>query len=90
LGECATGTDRIAAPLADIGGITIAHKTGSGYRNADGLLVAHNDVAFITLPDGTHYTLAVFVKDFDGTEVEASAAIARISKAVYSAITSSR
>ena len=87
LGECATGIDRIAAPLADIEGVTVAHKTGSGYRNADGLLVAHNDVAFITLPDGTHYTLAVFVKDFAGTEAEASAAISRISQAAYSAIT---
>lgn len=86
LTECLTGTDRIAAPLLDRKGVVIAHKTGSGYRD-NGILVAHNDVAYIRLPDNTSYSLAVFVKDFKGSEQEASAAIARISAAVYSVLT---
>lgn len=86
LGHCTTGVDRIAAPLDSIAGVSIAHKTGSGYSSG-GILAAHNDLAFITLPDGRTYTLAVFVRDLRGTESDASAAISRISSAVYSAIT---
>lgn len=86
LQECKTGNDRIAAPLLKEPGVMIAHKTGSGYTTAEGVLMAHNDVAYITLSDGTSYSLAVFVKDFKGNESEAAAAIAHISQTVYSAI----
>lgn len=83
LRQCATGTDRIVAPLEGKEGIRVGHKTGSGYRNPDGSLSAHNDAAFVTLPDGRHYTLVVLVKDFKGSEQQASEAISRISSAVY-------
>lgn len=83
LGQCATGTDRIVAPLTGERGVRIAHKTGSGYTNAQGVLAAHNDVARVSLPGGHSYTLAVFVKDFHGNEEQASQAIARISAIVY-------
>lgn len=86
LGECVTGKDRIAAPLIGEEGVTVAHKTGSGYTDS-GILAAHNDVGYIRLPDGTHYALAVFVKDFKGNETQASQVIARISTAVYSVLT---
>lgn len=85
LGECTTGKDRIAAPLLDKAGVTIAHKTGSGYT-ANGILAAHNDVAHICLPSGVRYTLAVFVKDFRGNEAQASRVAARISAAVYAVL----
>lgn len=84
LGECETGKDRIAAPLLDREGVSIAHKTGSGYTNEEGVLAAHNDVAYICLPNGTHYSLAVFVKDFKGNETQAAKAIAHVSAAMYS------
>lgn len=84
LRECRTGNDRIAAPLQDKEGVVIAHKTGSGYVRGDGVLVAHNDLAYICLPDGVRYALAVFVKDFKGNGAEASKAISRISSIVYS------
>lgn len=84
--HCGTGVDRISQPLQNIPGVTIAHKTGSGYRNEQGVLAAHNDVAFVHLPDGTHYALAVFVKDFPGTEADASAIISRISQAVFTVV----
>lgn len=83
LQECRTGLDRIVAPLAGQEGIVVGHKTGSGFRNEKGILGAHNDVAFVSLPDGRHYTIAVLVKDFNGSEEEAARAIARISAAVY-------
>ena len=84
LQECITGTDRISAPLLDKEGVAVAHKTGSGYVNEDGVLAAHNDVAYICLPNNVRYTLAVFVKDFKGNEPQASQYAARISAAVYS------
>lgn len=84
LSECKTGTDRIAAPLLGKDGVTIAHKTGSGYINDSGVLVAHNDVAYVNLPNGVAYSLAVFVKDFKGGERQAAEVIAHISSTVYS------
>lgn len=84
--RCQTGPDKISAALSETEGITIGHKTGSGYRDENGRLAASNDVAFVTLPDGRHYALAVFVKDFDGTDAEAAATIARISAAVIKAL----
>lgn len=83
LGECTTGKDRIAAPLLGVEGLSLAHKTGSGYTE-NGVLAAHNDVAYICLPHGVHYTLAVFVKDFRGNESQASQFAAQVSSAVYS------
>lgn len=84
--RCQTGPDKISAALSETEGITIGHKTGSGYRDENGRLAASNDVAFVTFPDGRHYSLAVFVKDFDGTDAEAAATIARISAAVIKAL----
>ena len=88
LGECTTGKDRIAAPLLGKEGVTIAHKTGSGYTE-NGILVAHNDVAYIGLPNGVRYTLAVLVKDFRGNEVQAAQVAAHISATVYSLLNDS-
>ena len=84
LKECVTGTDRIVAPLLDKERVSIAHKTGSGYVNENGILAAHNDVAYICLPNNVCYTLAIFVKDFKGNESQASQYVAHISEVVYS------
>ena len=84
LKECKTGMDRIVAPLLNKEGAIIAHKTGSGYVNENGVLAAHNDVAYICLPNNVCYTLAVFVKDFKGNESQASQYVAHISAVVYS------
>lgn len=81
---CVTGATRIVAPLRGKDGVTVAHKTGSGYVTDDGVLVAHNDVAYISLPNNQYYTLAIFVKDFKGDETQASKAMAHISATVYS------
>ena len=83
--DCQTGLDRIYAPLKDKPGVTLAHKTGSGFRNSEGRLMAHNDVGRVTLPDGRAYVLAIMINDFDGTEEEASAVMAGISRIIYDA-----
>ena len=78
LASCQTGTDRIPAAFTDITGVRIAHKTGSGFRDENGLLTAQNDVAFIELPDGRQVTIAIFVKDFDGDDQQASELIKNV------------
>lgn len=59
-------------------------QTVSGYVSEDGILAAYNDVAYISLPNGICYTLAVFVNDFNGEESQAAQHVAHISKVVYS------
>lgn len=78
-----TGQDRLGAAISDTEGMVFAHKTGSGFRNAAGELIAHNDVGYFRLPDGRDYSLAVFIRDFSGSEKEASSIIAGISRCVY-------
>lgn len=83
LGNCATGADRIKASLPSDPDIRLAHKTGSGYRNSSGLLMAHNDVGRITLPSGRTYTIAVLVTDFPESEAQASNLITSIASIAY-------
>ncbi|MDE5789957.1 MAG: class A beta-lactamase-related serine hydrolase [Muribaculaceae bacterium] len=87
LATVTTGLDRLGAIIPQHPELFFAHKTGSGYRNDAGKLVAHNDVGYFRLPDGRTYALAVFICDFSGTEAEASEIIARISQEVYSYMT---
>lgn len=84
LTQCLTGNDRISAPLEGQEGVIIAHKTGSGYTDANGVLAASNDVAHITFPDGQTIAVAIFVKDFHGTHEQACACIARLSATIFS------
>lgn len=78
-----TGHDRLGAAVQDSDILIFAHKTGSGYRNEAGELMAHNDVGYFRLKDGRSYALAILIRDFSGSEAEASAVIANISKCVY-------
>ena len=82
--RCGTGNGRIAAGLPE--GVEFAHRTGSGYVNERGKVIAVNDGGYVTLPDGRSYAIAVFVKDFAGPQDDADAAIAEVSKAVYEAL----
>lgn len=62
LETCTTGTDRIADPFSDTNAI-VAHKTGTGGKNANGKLTGINDVAYIRLPNKVEYALVVFIKE---------------------------
>lgn len=59
---CRTGLNRLPKPL-ESNGAQIAHKTGTGDKNAAGALIGINDAGMVFLPDGRRYTLVVFVKD---------------------------
>lgn len=79
-----TGGNKIKALLPE--GTLVAHKTGSSYRNAEGLNAAENDIAIIQLPDGRYYSLVVFVADsMESFDVNCGI-IAQISKVVYDSL----
>ena len=79
--DTSTGTNKIKAQLPE--GVLVAHKTGSSFRNPEGLNAAENDIAIIQLPDGRYYSLAVFVKDSMESSETNCKLIADISKAIY-------
>lgn len=83
--ETSTGANKIKALLPD--DVLVAHKTGSSYRNSDGLNAAENDIAIIQLPDGRYYSLVVFVADSMESSADNCKIIADISKAVYDYLT---
>lgn len=86
---CDTGQDRLVKPLKGKD-VIIGHKTGSGPRNADGEIIAINDMGFVILPDGNRYTIAVFVKDSRETESDSAKIISDISEAVYNFVISDK
>jgi len=60
----------------------VAHKTGTG-GTQDGVTSAINDVGMITLPDGKHVAIAVYIKDSTHKGEKASEVIAKIAKAIF-------
>lgn len=60
----------------------VAHKPGtSGSR--DGITAATNDIGIITLPDGRHVLIAVFVSDSPADDKTREGVIAKIAKAAW-------
>ncbi len=59
---CQTGEKRLPAFPHD-STVRIGHKTGTGSLNSKGEIIGINDLGFVLLPDGRHYTIAVFIKD---------------------------
>lgn len=79
--ETTTGPKRLKGLLPE--GTVVAHKTGTSPTNAAGLSPATNDVGVITLPNGKHVAIAVFVCNSTADEATREEVIAKISKAVY-------
>jgi beta-lactamase class A len=66
---------------------TVAHKTGTaGSHKA--ITAATNDIGIITLPNGTHLAIAVFVSDSAADEATREGVIAKIAKAVLDSVSS--
>jgi len=66
-------------------GTNVAHKTGtSGTEN--GITAATNDIGIITLPNGKHLAIAVFVSDTLADEATREGTIAKIAKAVWESV----
>lgn len=79
--ETSTGPNRIKGLLPE--GTVVAHKTGSSGTNSAGLSPATNDVGIITLPNGKHVAIAIFVCNSTADEATREGVIAKIAKAVY-------
>ena len=63
-------------------GTPVAHRTGlSG--TVDGVTAATNDIGVITLPDGRHLAIAVFVSDSPADEATRERVIAKIARAAW-------
>ena len=82
MSDCRTGQNRIPGHIS--GKVSqIAHKTGSGDINADARIIAVNDIGVVLLPDGRHYSIAVFVSDASAGMEECEEFIAMVSESVY-------
>jgi beta-lactamase class A len=79
--ETTTGPNRIKGLLPP--GTVVAHKTGSSGTNDAGLAPATNDIGIITLPNGKHLAIAIFVCNSTAGDTDRDAVIAKIAKAVY-------
>jgi beta-lactamase class A len=78
--ETSTGLKRIKGMLPK--GTVVAHRTGTS-STVDGVSAATNDVGLVTLPNGHHLAIAVFVSDAKADMATREAAIARISRAAW-------
>lgn len=79
--ETSTGKDKIKGLLPP--NTIVGHKTGTSFRNAQGLKVADNDLGFIELPNGKQLSIAVFIVNSMEDDKTNAAIIAQISKAAY-------
>ncbi|MET3035744.1 CGA/CIA family class A beta-lactamase [Chryseobacterium sp. NRRL B-14859] len=76
-----TGANKIVEQLPK--GTPVAHKTGSSGKYDNDLTVAENDMGIVTMPDGKHYAIAVFVSDSTETDSVNNKMVSDISKAVW-------
>jgi len=75
-----TGKNKLAEQLPKG---SIAHKTGSSGKPFGDLTIAENDTGLVTLPNGKHYAITVFVSESTESDVENCKMISDISKTVY-------
>jgi beta-lactamase class A len=78
--ESQTGVMRIMNLLPK--GTVVADKTGaSGMQN--GIAAATNDIALVTLPDGRHLAIAIFVSDAAAGDAVRDLVIAKIARGAW-------
>jgi beta-lactamase class A len=78
--ETSTGLNRIKGLLPN--GTVVAHKTGTS-ATVNGVTAATNDVGLVTLPNGQHLAIAVFVSDSKATDATREEVIAKVAKAAW-------
>lgn len=79
--ESPSGPKRIRAGIPSE--IVVAHKTGTGGRNEQGVLGALNDAAIVVLPDGRHLGIVVFVTKSLEPDGDLEAIMAAVAKAAF-------
>ncbi len=78
--ESTTGPKRLKGLLP--AGTVVAHKTGTS-GTVKGVTAATNDIGLVTLPNGHHFAIAVFVSDASADEATREEVIAKIARAVW-------
>jgi beta-lactamase class A len=68
----------------------VAHKTGSSGTSDRGVTAATNDIGLVTLSNGQHLAIAVFVSDSPADLVTREKVIAQITKAIWDGVLSHR
>ncbi|MCS3734140.1 class A beta-lactamase, subclass A2 [Mucilaginibacter dorajii] len=79
--ETSTGPKQIKGLLPP--GTVVYHKTGRSGTNEQGITAATNDIGIITLPNGKHLAIAIFVSDTPVDMTARESIISRIAKAAY-------
>ncbi|MBD1998750.1 class A beta-lactamase [Leptolyngbya sp. FACHB-541] len=78
--ETPTGPNRIKGLLPE--GTVVAHKTGTS-ATVDGMTAATNDVGLVTLPNGQHLAIVVFVLDSTANATIREEVIAKVAQAAW-------
>ena len=79
--ETSTGPNQIKGQLP--AGTVVYHKTGKSGTNKQGITAATNDIGIITLPNGKHLAIAIFVSDSPVDQTTRESIISRIARAAY-------
>ena len=74
-------TDRIKGLLPE--SVIVAHKPGTSGKNEEGVRAAFNDIGIVMLPDGTHFSISVFVNNSKETDEANAKIIAAITRVCY-------
>ncbi|QNK63385.1 class A beta-lactamase [Pedobacter sp. PAMC26386] len=61
----------------------LIHKTGASGVNKQGKMAAFNDIGIVTLPNGKHLAISVFMSDFKAPKERGINVIAAISKEIW-------
>jgi beta-lactamase class A len=78
--ESTPGAKRLKGLLP--AGTVVAHKTGTS-GTEKGITAATNDIGIVTLPNGRHMAIAVFVADSPADEATREGVIAKVARAVW-------
>lgn len=81
MSESSTGQNRIKGQLPK--GTIVAHKTGSSGTNEKGITAAVNNIGIVTLPNGKHFSISVFVSNSSENMETNEKIIADISKLAW-------
>lgn len=76
-----TGTNKMVEQLPK--GTPVAHKTGASGKNKEGLTGAENDMGIVTLPNGKHFAIAVFVSNSTETDAVNCKIVSDVTKVVW-------
>jgi len=79
--ETTTGPNKIKGLLPS--GTIVAHKTGYSGTYGTGVIVATNDIGIVQLPNGKHFTVAIFYGNTRKSDAQNDRVIAEVAKAAY-------